>query len=363
MTCAALGNPICSSPVESPPVSPSTVSPVVLPAPAPVVPVSPPTEPTLSPPTDPPVAPPLSSPTEPPVTTVSPTMQPTLDTLCGINNISLVAGESTTVPPCIDNVDRVTVTLFPINGSLTVNENGSVVYSPNPDFQGEDRFATESCDVDGNCFAMTVVVQVAKPEDPESGGGGSSGALVALSALAVIPIGIIGYLFYRKQRSGSGPHGKHAATEINAPASDFDQSGGQPNPPTHEVASRLPQPPLQQSGRQSGGGYMPRNKDQAQSVLPPSSEARTVTASMDSNSGVRSSAHARASQDPPGGDSLAAATVQAVPMPVNTASDGYLPAVKDQCREAMPGRQSDDPPLADAIVIDASDVEGGGGKS
>ena len=376
MTCAALGNPICGSPVESSPVSPSTGSPVVLPAPAPVVPVSPPTEPPVSPPTDPPVeppptpttdaspvAPPVSPPTEPPVTTVSPTMQPTLDTLCGINNINLVAGESTTVPPCIDNVDRVTVTLWPINGSLTVKEDGSVVYTPNPDFQGEDRFATETCDVDGSCFAMTVVMQVATAAPVvKSGGGGSSGSLVALSALAVIPIGIIGYLLYRKQRSGSGPHGKRAATEINAPASDFDQSGGQPNLPTHEVASGLPQPPVRQSGRQSGGGYMPRNKDQAQSVLPPSSEAPTVTTSVDSNSGVRSSAQARASQDPPE-DPLAAATVHAVPMPVNRASDGYLPAVKDQCREAIPGRQSDDPPLANAIVIDASDVEGGGGKS
>ena len=305
-------------------------------------------------PTDSPVLPP--TPTALPVsTTGAPTTHPTINTVCGVNNVNVVAGQSITVPPCIDNVDSVSVTEWPINGSLTVRDDGSVVYVPNAGFQGEDRFTTETCDAEGNCFSATVIIQVTAAQESvpgqegEGGGGGSGGGLAALSALALIPIVAIGYLVYRK-RSGGGSNGKRSGGRSNgkweeaAEVAPVAQPGRQQRSlPTPEVSSRVPQ----SSGRQSGGGgYIPTAKHQVQSVVRPQAETSGVTTSLDSGSASAT----RARQDPPSDPPAPASSAPAVP-----ADEG--PDVKDQCREVIADRQSSGLPLANAIVIDASDVE------
>jgi len=137
-------------------------------------------------------------------------------------------------------------------------------------------------------------------------------------------------------------------TASNNTGNDVNQSvDRQPWLSSRNDAFRVPQPPAQQSGH--GGGYLPTNKDQAQSVLHPQAQSvSSVTASLDLGRGFQSSASAtRARQDPPSNP----------PEPAKFTHEG--PDVKDQCREVIAERQSSGPPLAHAIVIEPSDVEGG----
>ncbi len=60
----------------------------------------------------------------------------------------------------------VTVTQTPLNGTVVVNADGSVTYSPNADFNGTDSFTYEVCDTDGLCDTATVTVTVAAVNDP-----------------------------------------------------------------------------------------------------------------------------------------------------------------------------------------------------
>ncbi|NNE14438.1 MAG: cadherin-like domain-containing protein, partial [Saprospiraceae bacterium] len=56
----------------------------------------------------------------------------------------------------------------PTNGAVTIDENGTpsdpsddiVTYTPDPDFNGEDRFDYTVCDIDNNCSTATVTVIV-----------------------------------------------------------------------------------------------------------------------------------------------------------------------------------------------------------
>jgi len=184
--------------------------------------------------------------------------------------------------------------------------------------------------------------------------GGSSGGLAALSVLALIPIAGMGYFICRhhKKSAGLGSPGKRdnnapEVTTSNNPDNQVNQSEDrQPWLSSRNNAPRVPQPPAQQSGH--GGGYLPRNKDQAQSVLHPQAQSVSVTASLASGSASAT----RARQDPPSDPpATAVSSAHAVP-----ADEG--PDVKDQCREVIADRQSSGPPLAHAIVIDPSDVEG-----
>ena len=50
--------------------------------------------------------------------------------------------------------------LEPANGSVVVNADGSVTYTPDPDFFGTDTFEYEVCDTLGNCTTATVTVTV-----------------------------------------------------------------------------------------------------------------------------------------------------------------------------------------------------------
>jgi len=315
-------------------------------------PVVSPTEPPRQQPTDAPTAEAL--PTDSPVSaTGAPTAQPTIDTVCGVNNVNVVAGQSITVPPCIDNVDSVSVTEWPINGSLTVRDDGSIVYVPNAGFQGEDRFTTETCDADGNCFSATIIVQVTAAQESvpgqeeEGGDGDSGGGLAALAALALIPIVALGYLVYRK-RSGGGSNGKPNGKWDEAAKVAAEPGRQQPSLPSPEVTSRVPQ----SSGRQSVGVYVPMAKDQVQSAVRPQAESLGVTASQDSDSAFRSSSTAsRRSHDPPADPPVASQSV-----PASRGPD-FMPDVKDQCREVVGQQHRNDTPIADAIVIDASNIE------
>ncbi len=53
----------------------------------------------------------------------------------------------------------------PLNGTVTINPDGSVTYAPNPDFSGPDSFTYTVCDGMGGCETATVVVQVDPLQD------------------------------------------------------------------------------------------------------------------------------------------------------------------------------------------------------
>jgi len=121
-------------------------------------------------------------------------------------------------------------------------------------------------------------------------GGGSSGGLAALSVLVLIPIAGIGYFiywyYYRKRSAGEGSNGKQDDKAQKVTASN--NTGNRVNQSvdrhswlsSRNDAFRVPQPPAQQSGH--GGGYLPTNKDQAQSVLHPQAQSvSSNTASLD----------------------------------------------------------------------------------
>ncbi len=59
----------------------------------------------------------------------------------------------------------VSILSTPANGTVSVNPDGSVEYTPKPDFHGEDSFDYEICDTDGICSSATVTIQVATVND------------------------------------------------------------------------------------------------------------------------------------------------------------------------------------------------------
>ena len=59
----------------------------------------------------------------------------------------------------------VTVTSGPVNGSTSVNPDGSIDYTPDPDWSGSDSFTYEVCDVFGDCDTATVDVTVNSVND------------------------------------------------------------------------------------------------------------------------------------------------------------------------------------------------------
>ena len=52
------------------------------------------------------------------------------------------------------------------NGTVTVNPDGTIDYTPDPDFSGTDTFTYTVCDIAGNCSTATVVVTVNEVNDP-----------------------------------------------------------------------------------------------------------------------------------------------------------------------------------------------------
>ena len=62
----------------------------------------------------------------------------------------------------------VIVTGAPANGSTSVNPDGSIDYTPDPDWSGADAFTYEVCDFAGACDTATVDITVATINDPPS---------------------------------------------------------------------------------------------------------------------------------------------------------------------------------------------------
>lgn len=58
------------------------------------------------------------------------------------------------------------ITNQPANGSVVMNADGSITYTPNADFVGTDTFVYEICDTDGLCDTATVTVTVVAVNDP-----------------------------------------------------------------------------------------------------------------------------------------------------------------------------------------------------
>jgi LPXTG-motif cell wall-anchored protein len=54
----------------------------------------------------------------------------------------------------------------PANGAVSVNPDGTIDYTPDPDFSGTDTFTYTVCDVAGNCSTATVTVTVNEVNDP-----------------------------------------------------------------------------------------------------------------------------------------------------------------------------------------------------
>jgi hypothetical protein len=60
----------------------------------------------------------------------------------------------------------VSVTGGPFNGSAAVNPNGTITYTPDPDFNGSDSFSYEVCDTASACDTATVLITVTPVNDP-----------------------------------------------------------------------------------------------------------------------------------------------------------------------------------------------------
>ena len=195
----------------------------------------------------------------------------------------------------------------------------------------------------------------ASPPTPGSNsGGGSSGGLAALSVLALIPIAGIGFFIYWRRKRSAGEGSQHGKRDDNAQEVTASNNSDNPVNPSEDRqpwlsspnhAARVPQPPAHQSDR--GGGYLPTNKDQAQSVIYPQAQSVSHTSTLSSGSGFQSRAVTRVSQDPPAD-------------PPTTASSATASSAHAGRREVIAERQSSGPPLAEAIVIEPSAVESTG---
>jgi uncharacterized repeat protein (TIGR01451 family)/gliding motility-associated-like protein len=60
------------------------------------------------------------------------------------------------------NLEQLQITVQPANGTVSVNEDGTMTYSPSTNFNGQDRFTYSICDSQdaGACDAATVTIQV-----------------------------------------------------------------------------------------------------------------------------------------------------------------------------------------------------------
>jgi len=238
-----------------------------------------------------------------PPETAPPTTAPfhtTINAECGVNNVNIDVDQPLHVLPCIGDVANVTVTILPLHGNVTVSVNGSIIYTPSLGFSGEDRFTTETCGVDGNCYSTTIIVQVvvvvAQQQAPGNGDKGGSFPLAALSVLALLPIIVIVFLLHRRQ-SGGDSTGKPIPHELSVTATRLEHSAvGEDVDATQVLRSSAPQQTTPSLGRD------------------PSAVA---------------SAHA-----------------------VRETTNNYFPAMKDQCRDVVAERQRNEPPLAAAIFIE-----------
>jgi len=75
------------------------------------------------------------------------------------------AGNSHDVDGNLDP-NSVTVTNEPLHGTVTNNDDGTLTYTPDPDYAGPDSFDYQICDTDGLCDTATVTLDVTPVNDP-----------------------------------------------------------------------------------------------------------------------------------------------------------------------------------------------------
>ncbi|MCA9388221.1 tandem-95 repeat protein [Candidatus Berkelbacteria bacterium] len=73
-------------------------------------------------------------------------------------NINVAANDSD--PDNGLDLTSITITSNPANGSVSVNTDGTVDYTPNQDFDGQDQFEYQICDVDDLCDTAIVTVTI-----------------------------------------------------------------------------------------------------------------------------------------------------------------------------------------------------------
>ncbi|MFK5958265.1 MAG: tandem-95 repeat protein, partial [Lutibacter sp.] len=63
---------------------------------------------------------------------------------------------------CDNNINSQSVTQVsaPNHGSIVINSDGTITYTPNPDYNGNDSYEYSVCDLDGNCETAVVTIQV-----------------------------------------------------------------------------------------------------------------------------------------------------------------------------------------------------------
>ncbi len=104
--------------------------------------------------------------------TVTVTVDPVNDAPAAVDDDATAAEDTSVDIPVLGNdsdVDGDTLTVDavtqPANGTVVINDNGTVTYTPDPDFNGTDTFTYTVCDPDGLCDTATVTVDVTPVND------------------------------------------------------------------------------------------------------------------------------------------------------------------------------------------------------
>ncbi|MGB9359921.1 MAG: Ig-like domain-containing protein, partial [Acidimicrobiia bacterium] len=99
--------------------------------------------------------------------TVSVAVNPVNDAPVAVDDTASTLEDTPVVVPVLGNdtdTDGDPLTVIdvtdPANGSVTVNADGTITYTPNADFNGTDTFTYQVCDPDNECDAATVSVTV-----------------------------------------------------------------------------------------------------------------------------------------------------------------------------------------------------------
>ncbi len=105
------------------------------------------------------------------VTVTAPPVTPPPPVTVILNNDQATAnpGQPVTIPVLANdhNVDPNSLVIVspPKNGQAKVNPDGTITYTPNPGFSGQDLFTYQVCDTQGACTTATITVNVA-PQPP-----------------------------------------------------------------------------------------------------------------------------------------------------------------------------------------------------
>jgi hypothetical protein len=99
--------------------------------------------------------------------TVTVTVDPADDTPVANDDAIVIRDGKPVVIPVVDNDDdadgdplTVDIVDQPEHGTVTVNDDGTITYTPDEGYDGDDTFTYEICDPSGNCSEATVTVEV-----------------------------------------------------------------------------------------------------------------------------------------------------------------------------------------------------------